>query len=53
MFTLKNIFSSIYEKVINDKEKKPIYTKVIEIKDYSTFDQQIVDRTEYLLKNKL
>ena len=66
MYTLRNIFSSIIQKVSADTEKKPIYVNggIIKvngetnqvngaiIRDYSTFDQEVISRTNYLLQNK-
>ena len=61
MYTLRNIFSSIIEKVKPDTEKKPIYTPVNggtnrvnggTNRDYATFDQEVISRTNYLLQNK-
>ena len=59
MYTLKSIFSSIIEKVKTNQEKKPIYidnkvnnNKDNNNKDYSTFDQEVITRTKYLLQNK-
>jgi len=54
MYTLRNIFSSIMDKVKLNTEKKPIYTQVYGgiNRDYSTFDQEIISRTNYLLQNK-
>ncbi len=55
MFAFKNLFSSMFEKVKNDpQEKKPLYTPQLQpqIKDYTTFDQELVARTNYLLSNK-
>jgi hypothetical protein len=65
MYALKNIFSSLLEKVKPNSEKKPIYTDVNIVnvnvnvnvntnknRDYATFDHEIISRTEYLLKNK-
>ena len=68
MYTLRNIFSSIIEKVKPDTEKKPIYTQVNggincvnggtnrvngeTNRDYATFDQEVIARTNYLLQNK-
>ena len=67
MYTLRNIFSSIIEKVKPDTEKKPIYTQVNGVnggingvneginrinRDYATFDQEVISRTNYLLQNK-
>ena len=54
MYTLRNIFSSILEKVKLDTEKKPIYTNINggTNRDYSTFDQEVILRTNYLLQNK-
>ena len=54
MYTLKNIFSSLIEKVKINQEKKPIYTNVNGgiNRDYETFDQEVIARTKYLLQNK-
>jgi hypothetical protein len=57
MFALKNIFSSMFEKAKNDpkmNEKKPLYTNPQQppMKDYTTFDQEVIARTKYLLGNK-
>lgn len=61
MYTLRNIFSSLIEKVKLNQEKKPIYTQVnggINCvngginRDYATFDQEVIARTNYLLQNK-
>jgi len=52
MYTLRNIFSSIMDKVKLDTEKKPIYTNGGINRDYSTFDQEVIYRTNYLLQNK-
>ena len=61
MYTLRNIFSSIIEKVKLNQEKKPIYTQVNGginginggiNRDYATFDQEVISRTNYLLQNK-
>ena len=69
MYTLRNIFSSIIEKVKPDTEKKPIYVNggINQVnggvngvngginrinRDYATFDQEVISRTNYLLQNK-
>jgi hypothetical protein len=54
MYTLRNIFSSLIEKVKLNQEKKPIYTNVNSgvNRDYATFDQEVIARTNYLLQNK-
>jgi len=59
MFALKNIFSSMFEKTKNDQqinpqinEKKPLYTQQPPMRDYTTFDNQVITRINYLLANK-
>jgi hypothetical protein len=65
MYALKNIFSSLIDKVKLNQEKKPIYTEVNggingtinqtnvnTNRDYATFDQEVITRTNYLLQNK-
>ena len=77
MYTLRNIFSSIIQKVSADTEKKSIYVNggVNQVnggvngginqvngainqvngginRDYATFDQEVISRTNYLLQNK-
>ena len=57
MYALRNIFSSIIEKAKLDTEKKPIFTQVNgginrRNRDYTTFDQEVISRTNYLLQNK-
>lgn len=50
MYALRNIFSSLFDKVKQDTEKKPIYTGIN--RNYTSFDQEVILKTEYLLKNK-
>lgn len=73
MYTLRNIFSTIIQRVSTDTEKKPIYIngRINGInggangvnggangingginRDYATFDQEVISRTNYLLQNK-
>jgi|688.fasta_scaffold996029_2 hypothetical protein len=52
MFTIKNIFSSLFEKARSETEKKPIITISNPRRDYTTFDYEIITRTQYLLSHK-